>query len=232
MLSHKSDQDVSVEVATRADVGVVRSTALKPEIPKGTTGDNNLPPDPKAISPSFSELFPFSPQGQDKNDSEKIADIAGKFDLWIALPRLIQLLVAPIDSFQITDWTKEPSVTEKARQLHQRVEMHNIVCLDLLRNLVTTYSNVEDLNDGELLHAATELITEKLIRDLGMRKTKFVFEIFASILNRLWSLHNSAESIGRSFKKVNHFRSLFDLITLANLGGRTLLYECFMVLNS
>lgn len=158
----------------------------------------------------------------------KIARIT---EMAINLPHLIQSLIGSHDNYHMNNIVEKPNVTEKVRQLFQRVEMQDSICLDFVRNLVTTYGSAtalllqENSSDRKLITDAAEAIERNLMRAFGVRKTELIFELLASIVRRLRSLHIGAHSMADSSQKVNHSDLLFELITLTNIGNRTLLCE-------
>lgn len=268
VLSHTSEEGVSVEVATRAEIQEGRGTELRFGLSIGTIGDKIDSTEISMSKPSDTKMALSSSLDPPKNDRELSKDTKGERDrsttfnpdpiymvsgskayrssdietkfpsisdpekkvsnlapvssrdkneitrdtMANSLPRLIRFLVASFNSYQIDNMINEPHVTEKARQLFQRVKMQDTFCRDLVRNLVTTYGDskaltlLKDSSDGKLLSDAAEIIMQKLTRTMGMRKTEFVFEILASIDKRLRALHNGVESIAETFQKVNYLR--------------------------
>ncbi|MCJ1265927.1 hypothetical protein MMC22_005809 [Lobaria immixta] len=192
----------------------------KPELSEGLKGDNDLstnfgtgasrmPSDTKAYrSPAMVENRFKDPETDKKGYRDSVA---------ASLPRLIQFLAVSFDSHHIDNMINEPNVTEKIRQLFQRVKWEDIACRDSVRNLITTYGDATALTllkvscDSKFFDDAIIAIEDKLTKALGMRKTKFLFEILASMEKCLRYLHNIADKsqrkpfmqflLGRGFMK-------------------------------
>ena len=222
VLSHTSDKSISVEVATRAEIERARRKGLsskpwgsklvpatgsdplrnKPELSEGSKGDKDLSTNfgtGASQMPSGTKAYRSPPivetRFKDPETDKKIyRDSAAA-----GFPRLIQFLAVSFDSHHIDDMINEPNVTEKIRQLFQRVKMQDTVCRDFVRNLITTYGDATALillkvsSDSKLFDDAVIAIEDKLTKALGMRKKIFVFEILASMEKRLRYLHNIAD---------------------------------------
>lgn len=163
-----------------------------------------------------SKLVSVSPWAENGTDRVTMARIANETGMDFIFPRLIRDYVASIDTHHIFTMIEAPNLPEIVSLQFQRVNMQNSIFRDSMQNLVTTYGDarvlslLKDSSDGMALSSAAEVVMEKLVRTLGMGKTKLVFEKLASIDSRLRSLHSKATPLVRTSlvtsELVNHYQ--------------------------
>lgn len=224
LISTSKPSDIKTTPATGSD-----PPKTQDKVPEDTKDKEYITRDLITVS---GEIRPSTVPNE--TDRLKLAKLARKSEMDVILPTIIHFFNTSSDQDYRYHTTEDSRLTERVRQLFQRLQLQTSTFRESGRKIVTRHgdattfillkssSSSERRLPDQLLSDVCELITRNLTRALGIPRTEILFKTLASIDNRLHSLADDAKSIVEIFQKVNYTEFLIELILLTNIDGRTI----------